>query len=57
MPGKRNTYTHKNTTPTEPNNETLLAVKEAEEAERTHFINAKLYQNPRDVLKDLFDKK
>lgn len=41
----------------EPNEETLQAVKEAEEAERTHFANVKLYSNPRDILEDLFGSK
>ena len=40
----------------EPNEETLQAIKEAEEAERTHFAHVKLYSNASDILEDLFPK-
>lgn len=39
-----------------PNEETLQAIKEAEEAERTHFAHVKLYSNASDILEDLFPK-
>ncbi len=40
----------------EPNEETLQAIKEAEEAERTHFAHVKLYSKASDILEDLFTK-
>ena len=39
-----------------PNEETLKAIKEAEEMERTHFANVKLYSNAEDFLEDFLTK-